>query len=415
MEKIKIEIDSQRLLKDLKYLKTFTATPEKGVSRFSYGPMDKKVREYLISEAEKLAISWREDAIGNMFFSILADKDKDIIWSGSHIDTVYQGGWLDGIYGSMAAFEVLRRIAEEKPPLSKAIEVVIFAEEEGSNFNSTLVGSKFMTGVYKEEDLTRLKNREGFRLIDMLEEGGFPKYHEKSIEPNWSRIKGLVELHIEQGPVLVNKGIGLGLVESISGMRVLEIIITGQGNHAGATPMEGRKDALAGASLCITEIEKVVREVNRGSEVATVGKIFAEPNASNVIPGKVTFTYEVRSPDEKKIKEIVEMAIGKMKEIAKERDLEFSYKEIAYSEPYAMDQRIIKILKDTAEGMGEEYLLMASGPVHDSGMISKKIPAALVFVPSIKGRSHVAEEDTKEVDLIRGAEFLMNALLKLAE
>lgn len=356
----------------------------------------------------------RQDPIGNMFFEFPENRGKPIILAGSHIDTVQNGGWLDGIYGTLSVLEALRRIREEKLKCEKSIQLVVFAEEEGSNFGSTLTGSKFFTGKYGKENLGTLKDQEGISLGDILARESYPDY-DSSMVPNWNNIHAMLELHIEQGPVLEEQGVGLGIVTRIYGMKVLEFALTGVGNHAGASPMKGRKDALAAGAASILAVESCAIKFGQEEAVATVGKMKIEPNVSNVIPEEVIFTVEVRSSQEETIHTIMEEIINGIEKISQDRYITCHHREVAFSKPDSMNPKLIELLEDTAREMRIPYLQMNSGAVHDACMLAPFVPTGMIFVPSIGGRSHVPQEDTLHKDLIHGADFLLAALLQLAD
>ena len=409
-----IRVNGPRLLKDLEKMKEKTETPGKGVTRFSYGAMDREARAYLVDIGQSFGLSTETDPVGNMFFRFPEDQGKPVILAGSHIDTVQNGGWLDGIYGTLSVLEAMRRIREEEMDCGKPIQLVVFAEEEGSNFGSTLAGSKFLTGKYGPENLKLLKTQEGVSLGEILEKEGYPPYN-PNMMPDWRRIQGMLELHIEQGPVLARRGIGIGIVNRIYGMKVVEFTFVGVGNHAGASPMEGRQDALVAAAAGILEVESCGIELGQGQAVATVGKIQVLPNGSNVIPQQVTFTVEVRSANEEAIHAIMEEIQRRVEEICKRRNIRCLYREVAFSKPDSMNPRMVALLEETAHRMGEPYLIMNSGAVHDACMLAPFVPTGMIFVPSMGGRSHVPQEDTRPEDLIKGADFLLAALLQLAD
>jgi allantoate deiminase len=308
-----LKINSKRLLEDLKHLRTLTDTPGEGVTRFSYGAMDRQARTYIRDIAATFGAGFHQDGVGNIRIGLPGNRPhQKTILAGSHIDTVQNGGWLDGVYGSISALEVLRTLAESGRPFDKNFEAVIFAEEEGSNFDSTLTGSKFIAGIYGPDKLDHLKNRDGLSLREMLHLAGIPIA--SGLPWDFTDIEAMVELHIEQGPVLEREGIGIGIVDSIFGMRLVEFELTGLGNHAGASPMDGRRDALTAAAACILLVEKIAGRASghRGSDskpVATAGKIQVFPNCTNVIPEKVVFSVEVRYKDDKIVEALMEEII----------------------------------------------------------------------------------------------------------
>lgn len=407
-----MNVSGERLLSDLNILKSFTDTPGAGVTRFSYGGSDAAARRFIAGSAKDGGLAVRTDPVGNMYIRMPGCEEKTgKICIGSHIDTVRNGGWLDGIYGVVSALEVLRTLAESGDSRASEVEVVIFAEEEGSNFGSTMTGSKFAAGIYGEQDLDRLKTDEGITLRDMLEKSDCPPYRKEGVLWDFTRVKAMLELHIEQGPVLEKEGMSVGIVESVYGMTTMEVTITGTGNHAGATPMKYRRDAMAAAAACIAEVERVAAEDPEGVLVATAGKVAVFPNCSNVIPEKVVFTFEVREKREEKIQNAVreiEAAIGK---ITRQRGTAGEIRTIAESKPYRMDDRITSLFDQTAKKSGIPYRRMDSGAVHDTCMIAPHAPSGMLFVPSKGGRSHVPYEDTDAGDLITGAQLLLEAVL----
>ncbi|HZK01809.1 MAG TPA: M20 family metallo-hydrolase [Anaerovoracaceae bacterium] len=429
-----MKINGKRLLADLKNLREITATPGKGVTRFSYGQKDKKARKYIIDAAKAAGFVTSTDAIGNMYISC-SDKKLDLskkmsaesgraemVIVGSHIDTVKNGGWLDGIYGVIGAFETLRVINENNffdgrsggsSAKDRGLGLVIFAEEEGSNFGSCMTGSKFVNGVYSEQDLDVLMNDQGVKMRRMLEDCGYRAYRNDEVIWDFNRVKAMLELHIEQGPVLDEKKIPIGIVDRVNGMSVSQFTLTGVGNHAGGTPMSYRHDALATAALCIAAVESIANNDSDQVTVATVGKLNVSPNCSNVIPEQVTFTVEVRDVDVKKIDKAMDAIKSEIFNIAKKRGVECEVREAAYSLPIKMDESIKRIIEEKASESDLDYLIMNSGAVHDACMIAAHSPAGMIFVPSKEGRSHVPYEDTDEKDLIKGAQLLLDTVLGL--
>ena len=434
-----MKMNGQRLIDDLKFLRTLTDTPGDGVTRFSYGAMDRQARAYLRDIADAFGASWYQDGVDNIRIGLPGNRpNQKTILAGSHIDTVRNGGWLDGVYGSISALEVLRTLAESGRSFNKNFEVVIFAEEEGSNFDSTLTGSKFIAGIYGPPQIDHLKNKDGVSLGEMLKEAGIAG----DLEPwDFSDVEAMVEAHIEQGPVLEREGIGIGIVDSIFGMRLVEFELTGLGNHAGASPMDGRRDALAAAAACILLVEKIAgrasghravgdlglggglgsilgKGLSYGSEgrpVATAGKLQVFPNCTNVIPEKVIFTVEVRHKDDKVIEEIMEEIIEAILQESERRLVGMAVREVAQNKAILLPDAMVKRMTKLADLRGLDFHVMGSGAVHDASMMAQFVDTGMIFVPSIGGRSHVKEEDTKEVDLINGANLLFDVILSLLE
>ena len=228
----------------------------------------------------------------------------------------------------------------------------------------------------------------------------------EAVRWDFAQIEAMLELHIEQGPVLERKGLPLGIVEAIFGMQVIEVEIKGVGNHAGATPMVDRKDALCAAAQCILAAEDMVRP--DGISVVTVGRIHAEPDCSNVIPEKARFTLEVRDRDNKKIQTYMDRITAAFKEICSQRGVDCQITRTSSSKPLSLDTGLIETMKGLAEKKRIPHQVMDSGAVHDACMIANHARTGMICVPSIGGRSHVPEEDTKKEDLILGAQFLLD-------
>lgn len=406
-----MKISGERLLSDLNNLKTFTDTPDNGVTRFSYGESDRKAKVFLRQAAEAEGFSVRTDPIGNMYISCSGEGQK--IRVGSHMDTVRNGGWLDGIYGVVSGLEVLRTLAREQHSRAAEVEVVIFAEEEGSNFGSTMTGSKFIAGLYGEKELDLLKNDEGSSLRDMLLDCGYPPYRKEEVIWDFNEIRAMLELHIEQGPVLEQEEKSIGIVDAIYGMKTSKVTIKGVGNHAGATPMRYRQDALVTAAHCISAVERIAKTDPEGIVVATVGKVSVFPNCSNVIPEEVVFTVEVRE----KWQEIIEQVQSEIEEeinnITAKRGTTCAIELVAESSPFRMDPALTALAGQLAEEAEISHQVMDSGAVHDTCVIAPHVPSCMLFVPSIGGRSHVPFEDTNPEDLVRGAQLLLDMVINL--
>jgi len=420
-------------------LEEFTDTPDSGVTRFSFGTQDAIARQYILEKAVEAGCSVDIDALQNIRIGLKSNSpDKDIVMAGSHIDTVRHGGWLDGTYGVCGALEVMLTLSEyvdaalagdksvlDLKDLKANYEMVIFSEEEGSNFGSTMTGSKFVTGFYKEEDLGKLKDDKGRtlrqRLIELPikddeDEDSLDVYSMDYFDPaeilwDFDEIKTMLELHIEQGPILDKEGLSIGIVDAIYGMRVIEVTLTGVGNHAGATPMGIRYDALCTAAECVLAAEEIVKSDDEGQIVATIGKLNVFPNSSNVIPQEVKFTVEVRDKDEAKINEYMNSIIERIKQIADMRQVDCLINEHSKSSPLFLTKSLKDDMEKLAKSKGLAYKIMDSGAVHDACMIANFVDTGMIFVPSINGRSHVPEENTEEKDLIAGVQFLLDTVL----
>lgn len=432
-----MKINGSRLLANLHSISEFTDTPGEGVTRFSYSPQEARAREYIIKRAEAAGCDVKVDTLQNIHIGLKSNRPgRRTVMAGSHIDTVQNGGWLDGIYGVCGALEVMETLSEHIADASSSVtdegdilnynyQLTVFAEEEGSNFGSTMTGSKFMVGLYNEPDLDKLMDGSGRTLRDALKnldnipdstECRTPLYNRSDVDLSQVRIdldnvKSMFELHIEQGPVLAREGYQVGIVNCIFGMRVIEVTMSGVGNHAGATPMAERHDALCAAAEAILAAESLVSADPNKWAVVTAGHIECLPNQSNVIPETVKFTLEVRDNDNDSINTYMEKCIQAICEVAERRQVGCEIREHSKAAPFNLSDRIIDDMKKRADAEKLNYKVMNSGAVHDACMLAYYVDTGMIFVPSINGRSHVPEEDTDEKDLVAGAQFLMDTIL----
>ena len=410
-----MKTDINRIKDDIGNIANITSTPGNGCSRFSYSKEDKKVREYLLKEMKELGLDIKIDGVGNIRARYTnGNEGRPHIMIGSHIDTVPNGGKFDGVLGVVSALEVLRVIKENNITVKNPIEIIIFAEEEGSNFGATLLGSKALTGKYKLEDLKELSNDEGVSSYQVMKDFGLniDNIENEVLEKN--EIKAMIELHVEQGGVLDYEQIPVGLVQSIAGMKTYKISLKGESNHAGSTPMNFRKDPMVGASKIITYIDEVAREKASPTTVATVGKFHCEPNGSNVIPGEIVFYVDIRDVEIEGISIVENEMKEKAEEVATKHKLGLEIDLVSQSGSVNLSEKVLDTIEEVALKMGYKYKKMNSGPVHDSVMLTEITDVAMIFVPSIKGKSHCPEEMTKYEDIQVGSDLLLNAVIKLA-
>ncbi len=409
-----MKINLKRLEERILTLSTYTDSQGEGVTRFSYSQKDKEARKYLIDILEAMNLKVTTDPIGNIL-GLYEGEERTLtpVWIGSHIDSVKNGGKYDGIVGAMGALEVVSVFWENGYIPQRSIVVVFFAEEEGSNFDNTMVGSKAITGKLTKEDLKNQKNENGISCYQMVKDFGLPIDDlDKSIIKKGD-IYAMVELHIEQGAVLEEEGKRLGVVEAIAGMTTLEVEIEGDSNHAGGTPMHLRKDPMVGAAAAILEINKIAREKVNEATVATVGTINCLPNKANIIPKIVTFRVDVRDVESEGISRAVNLIEEEIQSIAKELQLKAECKVIGSSKPYTISHKIKKVIEEKIQETGEPYKKINSGAVHDCAMLSDITDIGMIFVPSINGYSHQDLEFTPIEDIGLGAQVLLETVLEL--
>jgi N-carbamoyl-L-amino-acid hydrolase len=331
---------------------------------------------------------------------------------GSHIDSVPNGGTFDGALGVLAGLECLRRIKEEKAWLRCPLELVAFTDEEGA-FGG-FFGSYALTGVLKAEDIPRLKDSQGIRIVDAMARHGLDGMQATTAYRNPREIRAYVELHIEQGPVLETRQVPIGVVESIVGIRRYGITFRGRADHAGPTPIQDRKDALLGASeMALKGRELALNEGTPASRV-TVGVLVVKPGVGNIVPAEAYLTYEIREQSPEVLRALAEKSRALAHRIASAWGLEVSVETILEIDPVPVADEVKAAVIAAAEELGIAYLRLPAMAGHDAQVLGRVTQAGMVFVPSKDGRSHSPLEFTRDEDLERGANVLLLTLLKLA-
>lgn len=399
-------------LRDLLYEITAISSTPVGCTRLSYSREDKKVREILDREFERLNLEVKVDKLGNIRAKYNPYNLKTpSIMTGSHIDTVRNGGEFDGLLGVVAGLEVINTIDQSGIELKYPIELAIFAEEEGSNFGVTMLGSKYMTNRIDLDYLKQIYNYQNKSVYDMLKEAGYMDNKDYFIHRD--DVKCMIELHIEQGPVLDLEGYSVGVVDRIAGMNTIKVNLIGQSNHAGTTPMKIRKDPMVAAGEMIYRLSKIYKKYNLKNNVITVGKIRARPNNSNVIAASVEFFIDIRDVDYDAQKTALEKVEELYGDIINKYNIEGEFKEIGYSDIVITSDFVKNAVINTAEQLGIRYKIMNSGAVHDNAMLNGIVDHGMIFVPSIGGISHDPRENTDFKDIELGTNLLLNTILNI--
>lgn len=409
-----MEVNEGRIMQRIETFAGFNHS-DVGISRFSYGEDDAAARKWLIGICEELKLHVTTDPVGNIRARYEGtDESLAPILIGSHIDSVRNGGKYDGIVGVTGALEVLSVMRENDYQPKRSIELVVFAEEEGSNFGTTMVGSKALIGKLSMSDMEALHTEDGRDCIQVMEAFGLKPDQMESYILKPGDVDAMLELHIEQGIVLEREKKRLGVVQAIAGMTTLEVTINGEANHAGATPMYMRCDPMSAAALLIMEIEEIAAHQVLDSTVATVGSFSCKPNMPNVIPGEVTFTIDIRDIDENAIQTTIDKIFACADRIKEERGVAIKFHKIGASSPIALAPRVMDVItKVTAESC-DAWMPMNSGAVHDAAMMAAITDVGMIFVPSVKGKSHNEEEYTDPGDIALGCQALLRAVMELS-
>ena len=401
-------VNGDRIQQHVTALSKYGANPEGGVSRVAFSDADIAGRKYVAGLMQEAGLTIRTDAAGNIIGRREGSNAKlPPILIGSHTDSVPGGGNYDGDVGVIGAIEVAQTLQEHGVRLKHPLEVVIFADEEGGT-----VGSFAMIGRLQPDalDLTTHSGktiRDGIRAV-----GGDPDRLAEAVRKPGD-LTAYVELHIEQGAILDESDIVIGVIEGIVGIRWWDVTVEGIANHAGTTPMNRRRDALLSAAEFALAVNRVATSMP-GRQVATVGRIRAEPGAPNVIPGKVVLSLEIRDLDAAKMTTVYDAIHAEADKIAQARQTPFTFTQLKVSsEPAPTDPRLQRIISKAASSLNLSTKLMPSGAGHDAQEISHIAPTGMIFVPSVGGISHAPKEFTSQQDMANGANVLLQTVLAI--
>jgi hydantoinase/carbamoylase family amidase len=408
-----MQIKIDRIRRDIEAIAAYTSTPGSGATRLSFSTEYRQACDYVADAARQFGMSARYDAVGNLRMRLPGrSSHKPVVLVASHLDSVRNGGDFDGVLGVICGLEAVRTLVESGEEPERGVELISFVEEEGASFACPLAGSKAITGFLSFDDLATVRNAKGQSFIDAARGFGLKPENLQDDQLVPGAICAAFELHIEQGVVLENENIAVGIVDRIAGSENHRVRVTGLANHAGTTPMELRRDALAGTAEMITAVERIAGEPLRPRTVATVGRIDCLPNSANVVPGDVNFSIDVRDVETSAI-ESASMEIRQaVKTIARARKLDCSIELTGKSDPAMLSQTVASRLAETAGRSDIPFLRMHSGALHDAAMVTRVADAGFIFVPSRNGRSHCPEEWTDFDKIEDGANLLLRALLE---
>ncbi|WP_303848745.1 M20 family metallo-hydrolase [Apibacter mensalis] len=406
-----LHINSKRLQTWLADFATIGATPNGGVHRLTLTDLDKQARDLFVSLAKKAGCSIKIDAMGNIFARRPGvDNRLSPVLIGSHIDSQPLGGKYDGIYGVLAALEVVYSLNDHNIKIDRPIDVVSWTNEEGSRFAPAMIGSAVFSGLTTLQDGWSCIDSEGNTIKQELERIG---YAGKDNFSNY-KIHASLELHIEQGPILENHNELIGIVTGALGQKWYDIEFTGMASHAGTTPMEVRQDALLGLAEAVLEVNTIGKN-EKPEGRATVGMVKITPNSRNVISDKAWFSVEFRHPSEKGLQRMDQQLSEKVHQIAEKLNLTYSIRPILSFPPLPFDDNCIEVVRRVAQNLNYPHRTMVSGAGHDSCNISNIAPTSMIFIPCIKGISHNEKEEIKPEWMSAGANVLLNAVKHLSK
>ena len=392
-------IDAARVIADLRELQRRTGDPD-GAQRLCWGDGWRRAREFLSELLGELGLEPEIDEAGNAW-AYLPGEDEAALAVGSHLDSVPDGGWLDGALGVMGALGVLRAWAGSDERPSRTIALVDWADEEGARFGRSLFGSSAAAGTLDPAELANARDADGRRAAGVLAENGVDLERVQECASRLERIGSYLELHIEQGPVLEAAGIRAAAVSGCAGVERVRISISGQAAHAGTTPMDARRDPGLVAAAAALRIEEIAR--SEGG-VGTVGAMTFDPGIPTAVPGTVSMLVDLRHRDADALARMLEAARDAIRSSATERHCEVAEEPIWRIEPISFDPELVALARDACERVTGTAYELPSGALHDAASMAPLLPTAMIFSPSIAGISHAREEDTAEADLAAAIE-----------
>jgi beta-ureidopropionase / N-carbamoyl-L-amino-acid hydrolase len=397
--------NSSRLQGLIEQFSQFGATANGGVTRLSLSKEDLLARDYFCEICKELGMNIQVDDMANIYAILPGKKEFPPIVMGSHLDSVEKGGRFDGVLGILTAIEAIQTIKENDIELDIPLMLVNFTNEEGARFDPAMMSSGVIASKFTKEKMQKSLDKNGITFQEALQASGYAGEHENRL----TEALAYIELHIEQGPVLAAKQREIGVVEGVLGMVCYEITVTGESNHAGTTPMSMRKDPMIVASRIISSLHEQLGKIDE-ELVFTFGRMHVAPNIHTVIPNEVVFTVDSRHQNPAVMRKVEKLLTGLASE---ENGCHIRPIKLWGRETVFFDAAICNEVEKSCRDFGYSFHRMFSGAGHDAQYISSFIPSAMIFVPSIRGKSHCEEEETTFEDCAKGADVLLETVLAL--
>jgi beta-ureidopropionase / N-carbamoyl-L-amino-acid hydrolase len=405
MEKHKLLINGKRLKETLEKFADFGSTENNGVTRLALSEEDRIARDYFCSYCEELGMFVEIDDMGTIYATLEGLENKPPIVIGSHLDTVKKGGRFDGVLGVVAGLEVARTLVENNIKPRIPLMIVNFTNEEGARFEPSMMASGVLSGKFAKSTMLKKTDVMGITFEEALHSIGYAGKEESRLK----EATALLELHIEQGPILERESLSIGVVECVLGMVCYEIEVIGESDHAGTTPMDMRKDALFAASNIISEARTKLSALD-SELVFTMGRMNVLPNVHTVIPNKVVFSLEARHKDPGIITQVEDIIQG-LTLIPSNEGCKIKTAKLWDRSTVWFNPQMCALLENSTKSLGYSYKRMVSGAGHDAQFIASYVPTAMIFVPSIKGKSHCEEELTTWEDCEKGVNVLLETVI----
>jgi len=404
-----MRINRNRLEDSMEALGRVGATAKGGLNRVALTDDDRRGRDLLVEWMRQAGLTVTVDRMGNIFGHRAGSDSLPPVMMGSHADSVPTGGKYDGQLGVLCALEAIRTLNDSKAATRHPVAMAIFTNEEGARFQPAMIGSGVMSGKIPLEDAYNSRDRDGVRLCDELERIGY-----LGSEPCVPRpLRAYLELHIEQGPILEEEHLSVGVVEGIVAISWSRLTLAGVQDHAGPTPMRIRHDALVAAAEIVRGVREIPRKIG-GDMVATVGRLDVTPNIPNAIPGRVTLSIDLRAPDEHHVTRALGFLDRLVKDAARVEGITYELDHYWRVPRTHFDSEVLDTIEEAAKALGCGYRRILSGAGHDAQYMAAICPTGMIFVPSRGGRSHCEEEFTPMDDVEKGANTLLLAASKLA-
>lgn len=404
-----------RIRTDIETLAQYSCVEGIGCTRYTYTEEFARARDYIAAEMRRAGLAVREDAVGIVVGRMEGkNPDAPVIMTGSHFDTVKTGGRFDGLAGVSAALETARTLHDEGFVPECPIEFVALPEEEGARFGGGLFGSRAMCGQLKPDELNTYKDWDGVSLAEAMRGYGLDPERADEARRKPGEIGTFIELHIEQGPILENNAVDVGVVDAIVGLKCFNVVVSGRSDHAGTTPIRMRADTMLAAAKAITAGTDKALELDDGT-VVTFGRVETVPGAFNIVAKETRFSIDCRSRTMESVDTVLEAIRASLQDSADANPgLSFEMNEALRAQPVAMKREVKALLHKHAAECGISTMELLSGAGHDAMIMGSLCDVAMIFVPSKGGRSHVPEEWTDYDQLQNGAEILYRTVREMA-
>lgn len=405
-----LQINEERLWDSLMQMAQIGATDKGGCNRQALTDEDRQGRELFSNWCRAAGCELRVDQMGNIF-ARRSGRDKALapVIAGSHLDTQPTGGKFDGVYGVLAALEVIRTLNDSGTETKHPVEAVVWTNEEGARFSPAMIGSGVWSGEFELDYGHSRKDKQGICIVEELQRIGY--LGETACAP--FDVRAAFEVHIEQGPVLENENLQIGVLSGVQGMRWYDLILEGQPCHAGPTPMELRRDPFMGLHVLLAKFYSLVEEQAPWGRI-TFGDIRIEPGARNTVPEHLCLTVDLRHPEDEVLEELEKSMLSELDKVCTDKQLKGSLRTEWLSPAVRFDADCIRAVQTSVDKLGYSNRVMVSGAGHDSVYVSKVAPTSMIFVPCEKGLSHNEEENATREDIAAGCNVLLHAMLDRA-